>query len=361
MSTRVRVEGEPPYEVVIGDGVLGELPALLGGGVRTVAAVHSRELRRVAKPAWDALDAAGYDAYAVEIPDGEPAKDLAVAAHLWSVFGRIGLTRTDAVVGLGGGATTDIAGFVAAAWLRGVTVVHAPTTLLGMVDAALGGKTAINTAEGKNLVGAFHQPAGVLCDLGVLPSMPPDDYVGGLAEVLKAGFVADPAILDRVEEDPSGARDPSGPHTRELVERSVRFKAEVVSADPEERGAGGPGRQVLNYGHTLAHAIELVEGYGWRHGAAVSVGMVYAAELARLAGRLDTDTVRRHRSVLESVGLPTTYRGGAWPQLREVMGRDKKARGVRLRFVILDGQGRPAMLEEPPEELLEAAYSAVAG
>lgn len=361
MSTRIQVGGESPYDVVIGHDVRRDVTALLGDAVRTVAVVAPKTLHDLAEPVWNALDEAGYDTYAVEVPEGEGAKDLAVAAHLWSAFGRIGLSRTDAVVGFGGGATTDIAGFVAATWLRGVPVIHVPTSLLGMVDAAVGGKTAINTAEGKNLVGAFHQPAGVLCDLATLESMPAEEYVSGLAEVIKTGFTSDPAILDRVEADPAGARSATGPYTRELVERAIRFKADVVAGDFREDAAAGGAREVLNYGHTLGHAVELAESYGWRHGAAISVGMVYAAELARLAGRLDEGTTRRHRSVLEAVGLPTSYSSGAWPQLREAMGRDKKVRGARLRFVVLDDLARPAMLDDPPEELLEAAYEAVAG
>lgn len=360
MSTSIEVGGEAPYDVLVGQGVLDRLAGLLGEGVRTVAVVYPETLHEVAEPVWEALDAADYDTYAVQVPDGEAAKDLAVAAHLWSTFGRVGLERGDAVVGVGGGATTDIAGFVAATWLRGVRVVHVPTTLLGMVDAAVGGKTAINTSEGKNLVGAFHQPAGVLCDLATLATMPAGDYAGGLAEVIKVGFAGDPAILDRVDADPEGARQPTGPYTQELVERAIRFKADVVSGDARECARGRAGREVLNYGHTLGHALERVEDYTWRHGAAVAVGLVYAAELARLAGRLDAGTADRHRTVLEAVGLPTSYRAEAWPRLREAMGADKKARGGKLRFVVLDGLARPAMLEDPPEELLETAYQSIA-
>ncbi len=264
------------------------------------------------------------------------------------------------MVGLGGGATTDLAGFVAATWLRGVRVVQVPTTVLAMVDAAVGGKTGINTAEGKNLVGAFHPPAGVLCDLVALGSLPVHDRVTGLAEVVKAGFIADPRILELVETHAQALRAPEldAPTLtvlRELVERAVRVKAEVVSTDLREAGI----REVLNYGHTFAHAIEQVERYRWRHGAAVSVGMVYAAELARLAGRLDDDVVARHRGVLEALGLPTTYPGGRWDRLLAAMRRDKKTRGDLLRFVVLDGLGRPSRLEGPDPVLLAAAYAEV--
>lgn len=353
---RVRVEGADPYDVVIGTGVLAELPGLLGDRVRTVAVVHAEGLPEIARPVCEALEKAGYAVHALPVPDGEAAKEVGVLAGLWSAFARHGMTRTDVVVGVGGGATTDLAGFAAASWLRGVRCVLVPTTLLGMVDAAVGGKTGINIAEGKNLVGAFHPPAGVLCDLAALVTMPHEDYISGLAEIVKAGFIADPVILDLVEADPEGAARPDGPHTRELVERAVRVKAEVVGADLKEGGL----REILNYGHTLAHAIEKAEDYRFRHGHAVAIGMVYAAELARLAGRLDAADVERHRSVLASVGLPVAYAADAWPVLRAAMTIDKKSRGATLRFVVLDGVAKPGRLEGPDEELLAAAYREVA-
>ena len=300
--TRITVGGAAPYDVVVGEGLLGELAPMLAGADR-VAVVHPKALVATATAVQDDLRTQGFEAHAVEVPDGEDAKDLAVAGFLWDVFGQIGMTRNDAVVAVGGGAATDLAGFAAATWLRGVRVVQVPTTLLGMVDAAVGGKTAINTAAGKNLVGAFHPPAGVLCDLTALATLPKHDYVSGLAEVVKVGFTHDPVILDLIEADPAAATTPAGPHTRELVERAVAVKAAVVADDLTEQG----GRELLNYGHTLGHAIEKVERYKWRHGAAVSVGLVFAAELGRLAGRLPDADAARHRAVLESVGLPTTY------------------------------------------------------
>ena len=233
-----------------------------------------------------------------------------------------------------------------------MAVVHVPTTLLAMVDAAVGGKTGINTAEGKNLVGSFHEPAGVLCDLDALATLPRPDLVAGLAEVIKAGFIADPRILELVEADPDGATRWDGPHLRELVERAVAMKAEVVAADLKELWL----REILNYGHTLGHAVEHVEGYRRRHGEAVSIGMTYAAELGRRAGHLAPDVVDRHRAVLTSVGLPTSYEGGHWDVLLAAMQRDKKARGSQLRFIVLDGIGQPTRLVGPDEALLRAAY-----
>ncbi len=353
--TRIPVGGERPYEVVIGAGVLSELPALVGKDACSVVVIHPRGVGEIARPACRVLTDAGYLVHAEEVPDGEAAKDIGVAAWLWSRLAAHRMTRSDAIVGVGGGATTDLAGFVAASWLRGVRLVLVPTTLLAVTDAAIGGKTALNIPEGKNLVGAFHTPAGVLADLAVLESLPQADYVSGLAEVIKAGFIADPVILDLIEADPDGAVVPHGRHSRELVERAVRMKAEVVSVDLREAGR----REILNYGHTLGHAIERVEGYQLRHGDAVAIGMVYAAELARLAGRLDGAAVDRHRSVLAACGLPTAYVSGAWPALREAMAVDKKARGARLRFVILEGIARPSILDGPEEALLRGAYEEV--
>jgi 3-dehydroquinate synthase len=354
-QTRISVGGEASYDVVIGTGLLGDLPGLLGGGVERVLVVHPRALRATGEAVRDDLVAQGFSAFVAEVPDAEEAKSAEVASFLWGVLGQAGFTRSDAVVSVGGGAVTDLAGFVAATWLRGVRVVHLPTTLLGMVDAAVGGKTGINTAEGKNLVGAFHPPAGVLCDLSTLETLPPNDFVAGLAEVIKCGFIADPVILDIIEADPEAATRPDGASVRELVERAVAVKAKVVSEDLKESSL----REILNYGHTFGHAIEQVERYAWRHGAAVSVGMVYVAELARLAGRLDDEVVDRHRSILSSVGLPVTYRGDRWPGLYDAMRRDKKNRGSLLRFVVLDGLGRPNRLEGPDPALLSAAYAEV--
>ncbi|MGZ6793761.1 MAG: 3-dehydroquinate synthase [Mycobacteriales bacterium] len=346
MSTRIRVATAKPYDVVVGHGLLGELPGLVARAQR-VAVVHPQALRTTGEAIAEDLRGQGFEAHSVEVPDGEPSKDLKVAAYLWDVLGQAGFTRTDAVVAVGGGATTDLAGFVAATWLRGVDVVHVPTTLLGMVDAAVGGKTAINTGAGKNLVGAFHEPVGVLCDLTALETLPRHDFTSGLAEVVKVGFTHDPRILELVEEGHEQ-------HTRELIERAVAVKAAVVGDDLTEQG----GREFLNYGHTLGHAIEKVEDYRWRHGAAVSVGMVFVAELARLAGRLDDATVERHRAILTQVGLPTSY-DGDWTRLLAAMRIDKKARADRLRFVVLDALAKPRILDDPDPSHLVAAWEEV--
>jgi 3-dehydroquinate synthase len=353
--TRIPLGGERPYEVVLGKGITAELPALVGEQASTVVLIHPRGLESLARPARDALAAAGHAVHCEPVPAGEAAKDIDVASHLWSRLAIHRVSRADAIVGLGGGAVTDLAGFVAATWLRGVRVVQVPTTLLAIVDAAVGGKTAINIAAGKNMVGAFHPPAAVLADLATLVTLPRREYASGMAEVIKAGFIADPVILDLVEKDPVAAGIPGGPYERELVERAIKMKAGVVTADLREAGQ----REMLNYGHTLAHAIEVAEDYMIPHGEAVAVGMMFAAAVSRLAGRLDEPAARRHGEILAAVGLPVSYAGAPWEQLRATMAIDKKTRGRRLRLVVLDGLAKPAILADPAEELLEQAYREV--
>ncbi len=353
---RIEVASERPYPVLVGRGVRGRVTDTVTGlGARVALLVHQPTLAAAAEDVRTELLAAGVDAHRVEVPDAEDGKTLAVAGFCWEVCGRVGLTRGDVVVALGGGAVTDLAGFVAATWMRGVRVVHVPTTLLAMVDAAVGGKTGINTAAGKNLVGAFHEPSAVLVDLATLDTLPAAEIAAGSAEIVKTGFIADPVILDLVEADPAAALDPAGPVLPELVERSIRVKAEVVAADLRESHR----REILNYGHTLGHAVERREGYTWRHGAAVSVGLVFAAELARAAGRLDDATADRHAAVLSSLGLPVGYAPGVLPELVETMRGDKKARAGVLRFVVLDGLARPGRLEDPDPDLLERAYARI--
>jgi len=345
---RVTVAGPTPYDVVIGPSAQAELGIVLAGTAKA-AVVHAPPLAAAAGAAVEILQSAGVAAEAVVVPDGEAAKTAEVAAQAWEEFGRLGLTRSDAVVGIGGGAVTDLAGFLAATWTRGVRVVQVPTSLLGMVDAAVGGKTGINTAAGKNLVGAFHPPAAVLADTDALTGLPEAEFRSGLAEVVKCGFIADATILDLLSADPAGRAD-----TEELVTRAVQVKADAVGEDLYDVGR----REFLNYGHTLGHAIERVEDFGWRHGEAVAVGLVFAAELAGQAGMLDRPAVDRHRELVAALGLPTSY-AGDWAQLQSVMRVDKKARGASLRFVVLDGLGNPTILTDPDQAWLDAAWAAV--
>ncbi|MEY4409044.1 MAG: hypothetical protein RLZ65_427 [Actinomycetota bacterium] len=337
---------------LVGRGLLDEIPLALEG-VKKVLVVHPQALSATAEAIREKLQSAGFEAILAEVPNGEDAKRIEVAAFCWGIMGQADFHRNDAVIGLGGGATTDLAGFVAATWLRGVRSVLIPTTLLGMVDAAVGGKTGVNTSEGKNLVGSFHLPHRVIIDLDTLETLPKNDLVAGMAEVAKYGFIADPWILEALE-DPA-AIDPKSNLIEELVKRSVAIKERVTEADFKESGE----REFLNYGHTLGHAIEHAERYKWRHGAAISIGMVFAAELSMLSGKLSETDLERHRKVLGGLGLPLSYQADRWEQLLATMQRDKKARSGALRFVVLDQIGKPSILSAPTPELLFTAFQAI--
>jgi len=345
-----------PYDITIGRGILDLVSTALAPTVRKVLIVHAPTLATRAAELRDRLMAdtsnGAREVLLAEIPDAESGKRIEVAAFCWQILGQSDFTRTDAIVGYGGGSVTDVAGFVAATWLRGIQVVHVPTTVLGLVDASVGGKTGVNTAEGKNLVGAFWAPRAVIGDLDELASLSPNEATAGYAEVVKAGFIWAPEILDIIEADPARAVDTTTAEFRRTIELAIDMKARVVSEDFREAGQ----REILNYGHTLGHAIEHAERYRWRHGAAISIGMVFAAELSRLAGRLSDDAAQRHRTVLESLGLPTSYRAGAWATLLATMQRDKKSRGGMLRFIVLDDIAKPTVLQAPDESLLFAAY-----
>ncbi|MDQ1679330.1 MAG: 3-dehydroquinate synthase [Frankiaceae bacterium] len=355
--TVVRVGGAAAYDVTIGRGTARTLPDVVAATApHARAAVVVHPVDRPADATIEALRAAGIDATGLRVPAGEAAKDITVLQHIWAVCGERQLTRTDILVGVGGGATTDVTGFAAATWLRGVGVIHLPTTVLGMVDAAVGGKTGINTAAGKNLVGAFHAPLAVVCDLDLLDTLPAAEIASGMAEIVKCGFIADPAILDIVEPDPARLVRADAPQLDELVWRAVQVKADVVTADFRESGR----REILNYGHTLGHAIEKVEGFRWRHGEAIAVGMCFAARLSVASGRLaDAAQVARHDALFEALGLPTRYTRSAWPQLLDAMRVDKKTRAGRLRFVVLDGVGSAGVLEDVDEGLLTELYAEV--
>ena len=337
---RIKVGGDQPYEVILGSHVTPELKDLVQGAARA-AVIFTKSVQHDASHAVQDLIEAGLVVTPMEVPDAEAAKTVKIATRCWDALAANGFTRSDVIVGVGGGALTDLAGFVAATWLRGVRWIPVATSINGMVDAAVGGKTGINIGGGKNLVGAFHPPVGVLCELSALKTLPPAQLSAGLAEVVKCGFIADPQILELVSQPDE--------HLEELIERSVRVKAEVVSQDLKESGL----REILNYGHTLAHAIEKVEDYKWPHGHAVSVGLVYAAMLGKLTGR--PDYVARTRGLLVELGLPVTYNGD-WAALREAMAVDKKARGNSLRFVLLDKLAKPVTVPVDDEDLLMRAY-----
>ena len=350
-----------PYDVSIGEGAMNQLAQVLGDKPSKVALIHTQPVQRHSDRARTLLRQGGYEVYDIVIPDAEAGKTIDVANGIWQRLGDEGFTRSDAIVGLGGGAATDLAGFVAATWMRGIRYVNCPTSLLAMVDASTGGKTGINTPQGKNLVGSFYTPAGVLADMKTLASLPNDIFIEGLGEVAKSGFIRDPEILHILEDHAAELRafdgstflgSPLEDVVAELIERTVKVKAYHISSDLKEKGL----REFLNYGHTMGHAIEKLEHFRWRHGNAVAVGMVYAAELAHLIGYIDQDLVDYHRSLLASMGLPTSWNGGSFDDVLALMHRDKKARGNELRFVVLDEIGHVVHLDNPPAEAVEEAF-----
>jgi len=353
-TTTITVAGADPYDILIGRGLLANVGEQLGSKVAKVLIMHPPTLGAKATALRESL-VDRYEVLLAEVPDAEDAKRVEVAAFCWGIMGQTDFTRTDAVIGLGGGATTDIAGFVAATWLRGVKLIQIPTSVLGMVDASIGGKTGLNTAEGKNLVGSFYAPSAVIVDFDTLDTIPRNEILAGFAEIVKAGFIAEPEILDIIEADVDVVTDPTTPQFRRVVELAIALKARVVGADFKESGL----REILNYGHTLGHAIEHAERYRWRHGAAISVGMVFAAELARLTGSLGDAAVDRHRSILSSLTLPIDYPVGRWQTLLATMQRDKKTRAGMLRFIVLDDIAKPTVLEAPDESLMFLAYQEV--
>jgi shikimate kinase/3-dehydroquinate synthase len=354
---RVRVAAGAPYDVVVGAGIADDLAGYipsLPDAEKAFMITHPR-LRGLAAPAARSLEEAGLGITWGEVEEGEGSKSPAVARRLHEALAEAELHRGDLVVGFGGGVVTDLAGYVASTYLRGVAVAHVASSLLGQVDAAIGGKTGVNLAAGKNLVGTIHQPSVVVCDVDLLATLPRAELVSGLAEVVKYGLIADPELLALMESRAGEIRRAEPAAMLELVARSAAIKAAVVAADERERGR----RAHLNYGHTFAHAIEQAAGYGGiRHGEAVALGMMAAAHLARLLGRIGDDVVEAHRRALAGAGLPT--RGALELEVLEpAWTHDKKyRRGVR--FVLLCELGRPEAGVEAPRELVGRALERLA-
>ena len=357
--SRVTVGLTPPYDVVVAPGALAEADAVLQGFRRVAIVSQSQVAERYAGAVRAGVDA---ESELFLMGDGEAAKTLATVEDLCRRFAAWGLLRGDAVIALGGGVVGDTAGFAAATYYRGVAVLQVPTTLLAMVDAAIGGKTAVNLPEGKNLVGAFHQPVGVVADTDTLTTLPESEYRSGLGEVAKY------ALLGDVVSDPSGlvellrlettavlTRDPAV--LGDLVTRCVRIKADVVARDPEERTGL---RATLNLGHTFAHALETAGGYGLTHGEAVAIGLVFAGALAGGCERVGPDVVDRYQAVPAALGLVTEVPGGEAldaEELLALMRRDKKASGG-LTFV-LPGPNGIERVDDPPEHALRYAFASV--
>ena len=346
----IAVNGPQPYKVRIGAGLNEDIAQRCAEiGASRAGIVFQPPLRAAAEHLAELVGTQGVVPVLIEVPDAEAAKQLSVVGGVWDKLGENGFNRRDVIIGLGGGATTDMAGFVAAGWMRGIKVIQVPTTLLAMVDAAVGGKTGINTDAGKNLVGAFHEPDSVFIDLNRLDTLAHEEFVAGSAEIIKTGFIADPVILEIYQQGDDVPKN----KIAELIERSVAVKAKVVSEDLKESSL----REILNYGHTLGHALEKREEYRWRHGNAVAVGMMFVATLAKNRGLISDSVVALHRDILTSVGLPVTYDPDAFDELYEGMTHDKKNRDGRIRFVVLEGIGKPSRLEDATIEEMREAYT----
>lgn len=346
----VIVNAEHQYTVVIGQQWSQTLIPLMSNRARVAVIVSERF-----SPNLDVIKSVDAEVHVFQVPDGEDGKSSSTLIKLWNWLGAAGFTRSDLIVGIGGGAVTDLAGFAAASWLRGIDWIAVPTSLAGMVDASVGGKTGINSDYGKNLIGAFHSPLSVVIDPVFLKSLSARDFSAGMAEVIKCGFIADSEILTVAAnlnvEDPLADSDA----LLDLISRSVAVKAHVVSADFKESFA----REALNYGHTLGHAIEIHAKYQLRHGEAVAIGMVYIAELSFARGLIDSSVLDLHRQLLTKFKLPITYPRDAWQKLAPLLALDKKARGTTIRFVSLDGVGSTLRLDDLSSAELDAAYERI--
>lgn len=350
----IRVSAEREYNVRITGDWRGDLSPIASKRDR-VAIIYPATLS-------DSLPSFSYsntEVLLLPIPDGEAGKSSKTITYIWDQLAKAGFTRSDLIVAIGGGTVTDAAGFAASSWLRGIDWVAVPTTLAGMVDAAVGGKTGINSPYGKNLIGAFHSPVSVLIDASWLKTLSDRDFAAGLAEVIKCGFIDDAEILNLVSHKSLSQIRDDNSLVNNLIERSVTTKAKVVSQDFKESEL----REILNYGHTFGHAIERVSDYAIRHGEAVSIGMVFVAELAAAEGLIDSTLVEKHREILRGLGLPTSLGAisGAnnWPSLFAAIALDKKSRGSTIRFVVLNEIGNCGRLEGVTEEQLKSAYEKV--
>lgn len=348
--TSILVDAERSYSVILTSSWKEELAQLIQGRTR-VAVIVSESF----KPDLSGLLDLESEIHVFDVPDGEEAKNVATLNKLWNWLGAAGFTRSDLIVGLGGGAITDLAGFTAASWLRGLDWIAVPTSLAGMVDASVGGKTGINSEYGKNLIGAFHSPSAVIIDTNFLETLSDRDFAAGMAEVIKCGFIADSEILTLAASHSIESLRKTPEAIAEIIHRAVSVKAQFVSSDFKESFA----REALNYGHTLGHAIEIFAKYQLRHGEAVSIGLVYAAELAAARGLISTDELVLHRSLLSRYQLPISFDRQAWQKLAPLLALDKKARGNTIRFVALSGIGSTVRLEDLTSTELDAAYERI--
>lgn len=343
------------YQVIVGQGAGVALTQMLQARPRKVFLIYPPPLSGAARNLATGLTQSGQVVKLFEHPDGEGAKNIRIVEDAWRCLGENHFSREDAVVALGGGATTDMAGFVAATWLRGIELINLPTSLLAMVDAAIGGKTGINTSLGKNLVGSFYPPSAVICDLDYLHTLPPRQLRAGLAEVIKCGFIADRKILQLLNGQSPEKLGGSPAAAEEVISRAINVKAGVVSEDLREGGM----RECLNYGHTLAHAIEKASSYQVLHGEAVAIGMVFAAQVAVELNLLTPSQMQSQRRQITALGLPTTCPQYSFKKLLKIMASDKKVRGGVIRMVLTTGNGQIQVTPITDYHLLERAFNAI--
>ena len=347
---KLSIRADHEYEIQIDVDWREEIALLMQGHTKTAFITSSS----FSPDLGDLLNLES-EVHQFKVPDGEAGKTFATLNSIWNWLGAAGFTRNDLIVAIGGGALTDLSGFAAATWLRGIDWVAVPTSLAGMVDAAIGGKTAINSDFGKNLIGSFHSPVAVVIDPSWLKTLSDRDFAAGMAEVIKCGFIADPKILEIASDINLEELRADGSKTADLVYRAAKVKAEVVSVDFKESFA----REILNYGHTLGHAVEIHSKFKLRHGEAVSIGLVYAAELAAARSLISLEILAMHRKLLSNLNLPITYDRTAWATLRPILALDKKSRGDTIRFVTLTGLGSTSRLEDLTSDELDEAYERI--
>lgn len=357
MTESIKVRAEHEYQVIFAPATNVNLQPAIKDASK-IAIIVPEDLVDLAtsleKRLATSMDRSIEKVLIIKVPEGENQKNLASVERCWNILGENQFRRSDAIIGLGGGATTDLAGFVAATWLRGVPWAAIPTSLAGMVDAAIGGKTGINTSAGKNLVGSFYSPKVVIVDYEYLTSLPELELRSGLAEIIKCGFIADRRILEIIETSDDFA-DPKSRSLQELIRRAIQVKAEVVSEDLRESYL----REILNYGHTLAHAIERRENYTVRHGDAVAIGMAFISALTVQVGKCSEVLRDRHLAILKRAKLPIKYVQGAWPELLSAMRSDKKATNKGIRFVAVTDDFEVIRLEGVTEAQMLAAYERI--
>lgn len=343
----ISISADRDYEILIDADWRRELESHLSNREQVAIIISENMKDRISDlPPCDA------QIHIFTVPDSEAAKSFDTYQKVLDWIGAAGLTRNDLIVAVGGGAVTDLSGFVASTWMRGIDWVAVPTTLAAMVDASIGGKTGINSEYGKNLIGTFYSPISVLIDFRWLDTLEDRDFAAGLAEVLKSGFIADRQIVDLLSSKNLISVRNDRNLTLELISRTVAVKARIVSGDFRESFD----REILNYGHTLGHAIEKHCKYQLRHGECVAIGLVFAANLANQLGHLSDEITNSHKEILRNLGLPTTYQREYWPELRANMAIDKKSRSGNLRFVAISDLGKTLRIEAPNESDLVTAY-----